>query len=164
VKKRSEKVKARARERAREWWAKNKERANKLRREKGWTEQRSLSGKTYRAANRDRLVQQNREWAETNIARLMWLSAKRRAKKYNVPFGLAPEDIIIPKVCPALGMPLKRGIGSSHDASPTLDRVIPAAGYVKGNVVVISSLANRIKTNATKEQLERVLRWMKGRT
>lgn len=37
--------------------------------------------------------------------------------------------------------------------SPTLDRIDNAAGYVPGNIVVVSYMANSIKTNATPEQV-----------
>ena len=35
------------------------------------------------------------------------------------------------------------------DNSPTIDRIVPELGYVKGNVVVVSAKANRIKNDAT---------------
>jgi hypothetical protein len=42
------------------------------------------------------------------------------------------------------------------DASPELDRIVPSLGYVKGNVLVVSRRANRIKTDATVEELQQV--------
>ncbi len=40
--------------------------------------------------------------------------------------------------------------------SPSFDRIIPTRGYTKGNVIIISNRANRIKSDATVEELERV--------
>jgi hypothetical protein len=81
--------------------------------------------------------------------------ARRRAKKEGVPFDLLVGDIVVPERCPVLGVELKRGKGTGigpSPNSPTLDRKVPALGYVKGNVWVISCLANRMKTNSTPEQ------------
>ena len=84
--------------------------------------------------------------------------AKHRARKAGTPFDLSPNDFHIPARCPALGIRLVRNIGgrTSHDASPTLDRINPRRGYVPGNVIVISRKANTIKSNSTPRELERV--------
>ena len=87
----------------------------------------------------------------------MWARAKRRASQEGLLFNIEPTDITIPETCPVFGWPLAIGDGASHDASPSLDRVVPEKGYVKGNIWVISHLANRIKNNATLEQLEAVV-------
>jgi len=69
------------------------------------------------------------------------------------------------KACPVLGITFKRGInGNPLDTSPTIDRIDNSKGYVKGNVVVISYLANRIKTSADAEQIGKVYRWLKRLT
>lgn len=65
---------------------------------------------------------------------------------------------MIPTRCPVLGIPLSHGTGrnGSHAGSPTLDRLVPAFGYVPGNVLVVSSLANSIKSDGTPDQIRRV--------
>jgi len=80
-----------------------------------------------------------------------------------VQCDLTLEDIPYPPDgrCPVLRILMKRNVGGrgSTDLSPTLDRIVPALGYVKGNVVVISKLANTIKSNATPQQIRAVADW-----
>ena len=77
-------------------------------------------------------------------------SAKSRALAKGIPFDLAPQDVVFPEVCPVLGFPLAISpTGHPWDASPSLDRIRPELGYMKGNVRVISHLANAIKRNCT---------------
>lgn len=71
-----------------------------------------------------------------------------------MPFNIEPTDIVIPVKCPLLNVPIFSGHRASHAQSPSLDRVIPSLGYVKGNVWVISYRANAIKQDATLEELE----------
>jgi hypothetical protein len=99
--------------------------------------------------------------------RFMLESAKHRAKRKGVPFNLTEADIEIPTHCPALGVPLvtrERGDSTTFDYpySPSLDRIRPELGYVRGNVVVISDLANRIKHTATADQIEAVAHWLRS--
>jgi hypothetical protein len=95
------------------------------------------------------------------LERIMYDRAKSRAKKYNIEFNLDMEDIIIPDVCPVLGIPLFRGEKVISDNTPSLDKIIPSKGYIKGNVVVISYKANRIKSDATHEEILMVGNWLK---
>lgn len=87
---------------------------------------------------------------------------RNSAKYKGIPFDLCEEDFDIPAVCPVLGIPLMFAEGGSPtDNSPSLDKFIPELGYVKGNVAVISMKANRMKSNATVEDVERLLNWMR---
>ena len=43
--------------------------------------------------------------------------------------------------------------------SPSLDRIDPTKGYVKGNVMMMSALANRMKQDATLKQLNQFSRY-----
>ena len=98
----------------------------------------------------------------TNSAEyVMWTHAKARAKELRLPFDLLLSDIIIPANCPVLAIPLKANVGRWRDNSPTLDRIKPALGYVRGNVCVISWLANRLKSDTTPEILEKVVLYIR---
>jgi hypothetical protein len=80
--------------------------------------------------------------------------AKKRAKKKGLPFDIELDDIIIPDICPLLGIRLAKAEGGAPAPhSPSLDRIIPELGYVRGNIQVLSYLANSMKQNATTEQL-----------
>lgn len=92
----------------------------------------------------------------------IWLWAKKRAKLKGLPFSILQSDITIPNFCPVLGLKLSPGNHNRHAASPTLDRIAPALGYVPGNVRVISHRANQLKNDATTYEIERVLRYMRG--
>lgn len=94
---------------------------------------------------------------------LMFNNARIRARAKGLPFSITKEDIVVPAVCPVLGVPLTLPVGNSPgDTSPSLDRIIPALGYVPGNVRVISYRANRIRNDATIAELEAVLAYAKG--
>lgn len=86
--------------------------------------------------------------------------AKGRAKRKGLPFDIGVEDIVIPDRCPYLGTKLSRGLRRQTANSPSLDRIDPSLGYVKGNIEVISYRANAIKHNASFEEFERMyLNW-----
>lgn len=81
-------------------------------------------------------------------------SAKTRAKKKNVEFNLEKEDIVIPPVCPLLGLEMSVEEMGLRSNSPSLDRKDPSKGYTKDNVWVISFRANLLKNNASVEELQ----------
>jgi hypothetical protein len=93
----------------------------------------------------------------------MHMLVKGRAAREGIPFAITPADIFIPERCPILGIPLRAPGGGLFDDSPTLDRRIPELGYVPGNVDVISAKANRLKSDATVEQLDALVRWLRSR-
>ncbi len=96
------------------------------------------------------------------VKQLYW-AAKARSRKENIPFSITKEDIlklIGDGICPVLGVRYDLTSCKSVDASMTLDKIIPALGYVDGNCAVISHLANTIKSNASSEQVRRVSDWM----
>ena len=93
--------------------------------------------------------------------RCLLSSSKHRAKINGLPFNLTITDIHIPEFCPVLGISLQKGAAHLRENSPTIDRFIASKGYVKGNIHVISCLANRIKSNASSwEIIRKVADWM----
>lgn len=85
---------------------------------------------------------------------------KRRAKVKLINFNLEISDIRIPKVCPVLGIELSFTNNHHNDSSPSVDRLIPALGYVKGNIQIISNRANRLKNNGTIEEHKKLIEYM----
>jgi hypothetical protein len=101
----------------------------------------------------------SKEWQNKNPISFMWSSAKSRAKSENLPFNIEKSDIKIPEKCPILKFELKKSIGNANKNSPTLDKIIPSLGYVKGNIQVISYMANIMKSNATPEEILSFCEW-----
>ena len=82
---------------------------------------------------------------------------KGDANKKGIPFNITLDDLLpIPDACPIFGIPLGVGLPGGSDYSVSIDRIIPSLGYVKGNVILISLKANRIKNDASPEELRKV--------
>lgn len=116
-------------------------------------------GKQHYRRNRDAVRAANYKYNSTHPERRMHQRVKSRAKRNGVPFDLDYEDIVIPPRCPVLGIPINPNHGRRgyFPDSPSLDRIHPRNGYVKGNVRVISARANLLKNDARVEELEAVL-------
>ncbi|WP_158665254.1 hypothetical protein [Ensifer adhaerens] len=93
-------------------------------------------------------------WAKVKLAEL-----RCRAAKQGVPFDLVEADLVLPDKCPVLGVPLEIGTGKQSERSPSVDRITPALGYVKGNVVVVSNRVNSLKRDATVAELLAIARF-----
>lgn len=84
---------------------------------------------------------------------------KASAKKRSIPFDLTMSDLnnlSFPITCPVLGIPLKFNRGASQDDSYSIDRVDSELGYHIDNIIVISWKANRLKNEATNEELKMI--------
>lgn len=127
-----------------------------------------LSGntKSCKCLNRDRFKEMLITHGKSGtIEHRIFHAAKGRAKRKNIPFNLVLEDISIPEFCPVFTtVRLNTHTVRPRFDSPSLDRLIPYLGYVKGNVRVISNRANIIKQDATWQELLAVSNWLKGET
>ena len=125
--------------------------------------------KEYYLKNKDRILASNKEWREKNKARHAVMSsewyhrtkeanlkkyllkyAKARAVKKKLPFDITEEDIVIPELCPIFNVPLVLG---DPRFAPSIDRTIPELGYIRGNIIVMSRLANMMKWDSNQEEL-----------
>lgn len=112
----------------------------------------------YSPRYKDKATKAKRAYHLKDPRRRMVDKAKERAKLKGVPFDLKYTDFEIPEYCPLLGIKLEWNTGNPGKkgpgpGSPSLDRIVPSKGYVKGNVWVISTRANTIKNDATPEEL-----------
>jgi hypothetical protein len=89
------------------------------------------------------------------------------AKKNNTPFGFKDAldftiylKSIAPEVCPVFGVPMTTGKRVLHDWSPSVDKIDKKKGYVRGNIQIISYLANAMKRDASPERLNQFARWV----
>ncbi|MGZ2448490.1 hypothetical protein ACVIRO_001244 [Rhizobium ruizarguesonis] len=101
-----------------------------------------------------------RRYKDANPHYEMLEGARKRAREQGVQFSISKVDLIFPERCPVLDIPLFRSRGKPTDNSPTLDKIIPERGYVPGNIQIISYRANRIKNNATVDELQRIAAYM----
>lgn len=135
-----------------EWRKKNRDHLRTLHQD--WSAKNKEHLKEYRSQPhvREQQREASRRYRTNNPVGKMLAIAKQAAKRKGIPFDLTKDDVVIPEFCPALGILLhkKERLGPN---TPSLDRIVPALGYVKGNVIVVSLLANRIKTDATAEQI-----------
>lgn len=116
-----------------EWYRRNLERNREIRRE---------YSKKYRE-----------EFPERKLLR----GAKDRARDRGLDLNIEVEDIIIPEICPIL----KTKFEYNTPYAPSLDRINPEKGYIKGNVWVISRKANVMKNNAILAELKEFAKWAK---
>ena len=114
---------------------------------------------------RPHAIESNRQrasiWRRNNTEQRILQDAKTRAKRKNIDFNLLLEDIVVPQVCPILGIPLYRSpTNRACPNSPSLDRIDCSEGYTKNNVQVISWRANDLKRDATLEEIEKLYVYM----
>ena len=112
------------------------------------------------SCNKNNLRTRQYEWKLNNPEKILLSQARERATKDGLAFDLTIDDIFIPDVCPVFGVTLGRGNKTASPNSPSLDKIIPEKGYVKGNVRVISYRANTIKSNGTADEHLKIAKYI----
>ncbi len=139
-------------------YEKHKEKRKKEAREYYWKNKDKVleNVQKYRKENEDVIKAKGKEYYRRKIENRLLNAARHRAKQKDIEFNIEVQDILIPSVCPLLNIPVfvNEGKGKPKPNSPSLDRIDPTKGYVKGNVWVISLKANTIKSNATLDELQ----------
>ena len=114
----------------------------------------------YRAAKKRQMAARwETDWEGQAITQV-----RSRARKKGIPFDLIRGDIPLPEKCPIFGTPLVKGVGRLTNDSPSIDRIDPKRGYVRGNVVVVSMRANSIKREATIDDLRKMVAFYESLT
>lgn len=95
-------------------------------------------------------------------------SRRQKAVSLSIPFTIDFDDLEKPEFCPVLGVKLNYGCSTGLDGKQrrdpnkaSIDKLIPEMGYVPGNVFVISWKANKLKSNMSIEELEKILDYMR---
>ena len=117
---------------------------------------------THYQRNREAILADRRRYRAEFPERRLLVAARNRAKTLGLPFDITEEDIVIPEVCPVLGIPLRFATDARDAHSPSLDRIRPAEGYVRGNIAVISWRANNLKGDGSAEELRRIADWLEN--
>src|SRR6266481_1415047 len=89
----------------------------------------------YYQKNKEKLKKRQKDNYWKNLGNYLFYAAKQRAVKYGLEFNI--------------------------DRTPSLDRIDPSKGYIKGNIAVISFRANRLKGNATLDEIRKVINYLK---
>lgn len=92
--------------------------------------------------------------------KILLRASRWRAKKKGILFNLKVEDITLPTKCPVLGIDLAFN-NKSKNNSYSLDRIDPTKGYTKDNIQIVSVKANRMKSDASFEEIEKLYLFMK---
>lgn len=91
--------------------------------------------------------------------------AKYRAKRDGVPYDdFTANDLDMPTHCPVLGIPLAFSTKHVSDNSPSIDRIVPEIGYVRGNICIISYRANTIKNSGSAAEHEAIASYIREKT
>lgn len=92
---------------------------------------------------------------------------REKCRKKKIPYDINYDYLIsiFPKdrICPALG--IKMEFGGAYDErqnSPSIDRLYPHKGYVKGNIRFVSYLANAIMNEADPDEIIKVGKWLES--
>jgi len=137
----------------------------------GHFSERSIKDSACKVCEKERRASSYYDTYKTDEAafRKQFTDLRGRARKNKIPFEIRLEDIEQPEFCPVLGVRLQYGINHNteetkwkkHPDRASFDKLVPKLGYIPGNVFIISLEANRLKSNATVEQIESLLKYMK---
>ena len=105
-----------------------------------------------RARERRKEKESTKSIEESRVQKLFH-GIKKRCRENGICCDIKTyKEIEIPTHCPYLNIELAYD-GSRGKNAASIDKIIPELGYTKGNIQIISMLANQMKSNATVEEL-----------
>ena len=128
----------------------------------GWTDIKG--GKRFSNCKRYEIERARNRYSVSPIPQML-SNSKIRAKSKGITHTITTSDLeeIWPKnnICPVLNTPFDIGykVGKSRNLAPSLDRIIPKKGYIKGNLLIVSDIVNRMKQDSTLEDMEKILKY-----
>lgn len=132
-------------------WIYHKDPASKTLKHKNWAEKNKPYLNSYR-----------KTWGLRNPVKKVWAAVKANAKKRGIHFDLTVADLeaVWTETCPVFGFQIQAN-EKRADNSLSVDRIDNSVGYVPGNICIMSWRANRLKMDASPEELEAVAAYMR---
>ena len=115
------------------------------------------------SAKRAEYVREQRKhnW-KYNPTKHMFHNSRQRAKRTGLEHTITINDIIIPDYCPVFGIKLETGDRKDHNNAPSIDRIDNNRGYVKDNIIIVSTRANILKKDATIDEIIMLAKFYSG--
>lgn len=112
--------------------------------------------------NKSKIRKKQKIYRSKNLIKILLQKAKERAEKKNIEFNIINE-YTIPNLCPIFNVPFVLNAENYRkNYSPSIDRIDNLKGYIDGNIKIISFRANTLKSDATKEEIGKIIDYMKN--
>jgi hypothetical protein len=119
------------------------------------------------AENRQHLNQyirkRTKRLVRENPVKVVLQRIKYTSKKRGILFTITESDLaaVWSDTCPVYGVPISIRTKRTNN-SLSVDRIDSKLGYVPGNICIMSWRANRLKFDASLEELEQLVRYLRG--
>ena len=122
-------------------------------------EAKEISKAKWRKIQKSKWASYTRNWRESNPERSRVTAFRTKANKLGLPFDLTEDFFVVPEICPVLGIPMD---SRDREHAWSVDRLVPENGYTRENCRIISIRANRLKNNASSEELRKILSYIEN--
>jgi hypothetical protein len=115
---------------------------------------------------RDVAVKWYSKWGEKSTTKLYQMQrlkfSRKKANAMRVGYTWTVEfgELIWPTHCPILDIELDYFAETRQENSPSFDRIDSSKGYDKGNVIVVSWRANRIKNDGSADEHKKIANYL----